>query len=260
LDIQVFIHLGRTSGQPAEGAAGEETVLEAGTTAELDSTPAGVEYEARVKPGAEETGTSDVVGATMEDGAEVGTSPAVTGQTVVLTAMTEVTIMIDADSAGQLVIAGAQLVMVEVTVLKMVLVVRETSEVGRTAEDEYTAGVLTPGVLTSGVLAPGMLSTGVLAPGMLSTGVLASGVLVYAIGVLTSGVLVYTAEILETLGGLVYTAGVLGNSGVLEGTETMLETTVADDSGVLEYATGVLIDSTVLEAAPGVLDDSGTLE
>jgi hypothetical protein len=251
LDIQVFIHLGRTSGQPAEGAAGEEeTALEAGTTAELDSTPAGVEYEARVKPGAEETGTSDVVGATMEDGAEVGTSPAVTGQTVVLTAMTEVTIMIDADSAGQLVISGAQLVMVEVTVLKMVLVVRETSEVGRTAEDEYTAGVLTPGVLTSGVLAPGMLSTGVLA----------SGVLVYAIGVLTSGVLVYTAEILETLGGLVYTAGVLGNSGVLEGTETMLETTVADDSGVLEYATGVLIDSTVLEAAPSVLDDSGTLE
>lgn len=235
----MFIHLGRTSGQPAEGAAGEEeTALEAGTTAELDSTPAGVEYEARVKPGAEETGTSDVVGATMEDGAEVGTSPAVTGQTVVLTAMTEVTIMIDADSAGQLVIAGAQLVMVEVTVLKMVLVVRETSEVGRTAEDEYTAGVLTPGVLTSGVLAPGMLSVGVLA----------------------SGVLVYTAEILETLGELVYTAGVLGNSGVLEGTETMLETTVADDSGVLEYATGVLIDSTVLEAAPDMLDDPGTLE
>lgn len=235
----MFIHLGRTSGQPAEGAAGEEeTALEAGTTAELDSTPAGVEYEARVKPGAEETGTSDVVGATMEDGAEVGTSPAVTGQTVVLTAMTEVTIMIDADSAGQLVISGAQLVMVEVRVLKMVLVVRETSEVGRTAEDEYTAGVLTPGVLTSGVLAPGMLSTGVLA----------------------SGVLVYTAEILETLGGLVYTAGMLGNSGVLEGTETMLETTVADDSGVLEYATGVLIDSTLLEAAPGMLDDPGTLE
>ena len=233
------MHLGRTSGQLAEGTAGEEeTALEAGTTAELDSTPAGVEYEARVKPGAEETGTSDVVGATMEDGADVGTSPAVTGQTVVLTAMTEVTIMIDADSAGQLVIAGAQLVMVEVTVLKMVLVVRETSEVGRTAEDEYTAGVLTPGVLASGVLAPEMLSTGVLA----------------------SGVLVYTAEILETLGGLVYTAGVLGNSGVLEGTETMLETTVADDSGVLEYATGVLIDSTVLEAAPGMLDDPGTLE
>ena len=235
----MFIHLGRTSGQPAEGAAGEEeTALEAGTTAELDSTPAGLEYEARVKPGAEETGTSDVVGATMEDGADVGTSPAVTGQTVVLTAMTEVTIMIDADSAGQLVTAGAQLVMVEITVLKMVLVVRETSEVGRTAEDEYTAGVLTPGVLTSGVLAPGMLSTGVLA----------------------SGVLVYTAEILETPGGVVYTAGVLGNSGVLEGAETMLETTIADDSGVLEYATGVLIDSTVLEAAPGMLDDPGTLE
>ena len=233
------MHLGRTSGQPAEGAAGEEeTALEAGTTAELDSTPAGVEYEARVKPGAEETGTSDVVGATMEDGADVGTSPAVTGQTVVLTAMTEVTIMIDADSAGQLVTAGAQLVMVEVTVLKMVLVVRETSEVGRTAEDEYTAGVLTPGVLTSGVLAPGMLSTGVLA----------------------SGVLVYTAEILETPGGVVYTARVLSNSRVLEGAETMLETTVADDSGVLEYATGVLIDSTVLETAPGMLDDPGTLE
>ena len=181
------MHLGRTSGQLAEGTAGEEetaleagtTALEAGTTAELDSTPAGVEYEAGVEPGAEETGTSDVVGATMENGAEVGTLPAVTGQTVVLTAMTEVTIMIDADSAGQLVTAGAQLVMVEVTVLKMVLVVRETSEVGRTAEDEYTAGVLTPGVLTSGVLAPGMLSTGVLA----------------------SGVLVYTAEILETPGG-----------------------------------------------------------
>lgn len=153
------MHLGRTSGQPAGGAVGEEeTALEAGTTAELDSTPAGVEYGTGVEPGAEETGTSDVVGATMEDGAEVGTSPAVTGQTVVLTAMTEVTIMIDADSAAQLVIAGAQLVMVEVTVLKMVLVVRETSEVGRTAEDEYTAGVLTPGVL-----APGVLSAGVLA-------------------------------------------------------------------------------------------------
>lgn len=246
------MHLGRTSGQPAEGAAGEEeTALETGTTAELDPTPAGVEYGAGVEPGAEETGTSDVVGATMEDGAEVGTSPAVTGQTVVLTAMTEVTIMIDADSAGQLVIAGAQLVMVEVKVLKMVLVVRETSEVGRTAEDEYTAGVLTPGVLTSGVLAPGMLSAGVLA-----SGVLTPGVLVYTICVLTSGVLVYTAETLETLGALVYTAGVLGSSGVLEGTETMLETTVADDSGVL----GVLIDSTVLEAAPGMLDDSGTLE
>jgi len=244
------MHLGRTSGQPAEGAAGEEeTALETGTTAELDSTPAGVEYGAGVEPGAEETGTSDVVGATMEDGAEVGTSPAVTGQTVVLTAMTEVTIMIDADSAGQLVIAGAQLVTVEVKVLKMVLVVRETSEVGRTAEDEYTAGVLTPGVL-----APGMLSAGVLA-----SGVLTPGVLVYAICVLTSGVLVYTAETLETLetlGALVYTAGVLGSSGVLEGTETMLETTVADDSGVL----GVLIDSTVLEAAPGMLDDPGTLE
>lgn len=116
------MHLGRTSGQPAEGAAGEEeTALEAGTTAELDSTPAGVEYGAGVEPGTEETGTEetgtpDVVGATT-DAADVGTSPAVTGQTVVLTAMTEVTTMIDADSAGQFVIVGAQLVMVEVIVL-----------------------------------------------------------------------------------------------------------------------------------------------
>ena len=39
----------------------EETALEAGTTVELDSTPAGVEYGAGMEPGAEETGTHEFV-------------------------------------------------------------------------------------------------------------------------------------------------------------------------------------------------------
>jgi hypothetical protein len=80
---QVFMHLGRTGGAP---------------------TPAG---------GGDEGGVEDATGGVTSE----------TGHTVVLTAMTDVTTITEASLAGQLVTALAQLVIVDVAVVKMVLVV-----------------------------------------------------------------------------------------------------------------------------------------
>jgi hypothetical protein len=68
------------------------------------------------------------------EGAEVGVSVAVTGQTVVDTATTDVTMAVDLP--GQSVTSGAQLIIVEVWVEKIVLVVQAVTEAVSELVDE----------------------------------------------------------------------------------------------------------------------------
>lgn len=111
--IQVLKHLGRTSGQGADGAGADgDEDEDTGETGELE---AGLLWDGPAGPldaGALEDGTTgpaevEEAGAD-EDGPADGVT--VTGQTVVETATTEVVMIVEC--AGQFLTVGAQLVMV----------------------------------------------------------------------------------------------------------------------------------------------------